>query len=344
MKRIVTLDLARGFTVLMMAPIHTMMLYSQPRVQTSLTGMFLSFIAEGPGAQLFMLLMGVGFTFSSHTGSRAVLKRAGFFLIAAYCLNFLKFIIPLLLGGIPATVLQELHLQGTGQAFLFFLLMGDILHFAALAYPILYLVHRMKHYPYWSLFFALAVTLFSSCFWNLKTGFSLIDYPLSLIGGHPPDVYFPLFPWLLYPLVGLALGDLLKHHPTSKVLTTGAKAGFVLIVLSFFLPGTPMQGNWLPFYRTGISGCALHLGIVLLWLALFHYLYRKIPINPVFQLLVFCSENITPIYLIQWVLIAWIFPFVGYHTLGLTATLVFIMANTLFTLLLTRSLNKFYVK
>ena len=339
MKRIVTLDLARGFTVLMIAPIHTIMLYSNAGAQESLLGMFLSFIAEGPGAQLFMLLMGVAFTLSAHTDSKAVLSRAGFFLIAAYALNVLKFIIPLLVGGMPAGVLHELHLQGTGQAFLFFLLLGDILHFAALAYPIMYLVHKMKYYPYWSLFFAIAITIFSPVFWDVKTGFRMLDYPLSLIGGHPPFVYFPLFPWLLYPLAGMTLGHLLKKYGPTAVLAKGGKVGIFLILISLVLPATPLQGPWLPFYRTGISASVLHLGIVLLWLAVFHYLYRKIPFNPVFRLLIFCSENITRIYILQWIIIAWIFPFVGYHTIGLFATIIFITVNTLLTLFITRFLK-----
>ena len=65
MQRIQSLDLARGFTVLFMPSVHVVMLYSQPQVQQSLLGDILAFIAEGPGAQLFMLLMGVSFTFSS---------------------------------------------------------------------------------------------------------------------------------------------------------------------------------------------------------------------------------------------------------------------------------------
>jgi hypothetical protein len=54
--------LNRGFTVLMIAPIHTVLVYSKLEVRESWLGYILGFIAEGPGAQLFMLLTGNTFS------------------------------------------------------------------------------------------------------------------------------------------------------------------------------------------------------------------------------------------------------------------------------------------
>lgn len=59
--RIQSLDLARGFTVLFIAPIHAVLLFASPAVYSAAPIQFLKFIAEGPGAQLFMTLMGISF-------------------------------------------------------------------------------------------------------------------------------------------------------------------------------------------------------------------------------------------------------------------------------------------
>ena len=336
MQRIQTLDIARGFTVLMIAPIHTVMLYSNKDVQQSVLGVVFDAIAEGPGAQLFMLLMGLGFVFSRATTAITVFKRALYLLILAYLLNFLKFIVPLLFGWMPENLLAEFQLHNNTETIRFFFLLGDILHFAALAYPFLFIVYRLKHFQYWALLFSLAIILTAPLFWDLKTGNPLADYFLQLLGGHPPYAFFPMFPWLVYPVTGLSLGYFLKHSETGIIFKTTGWIGIVLLLISFCFPVTPSQNEWLPFYRTAPSDTIFHLGFVLAWLALIHLLTLKLALKKVWQLFEFCSRNITSIYVIQWIIICWLLPFVGYHVAGFNATLFWIGITTLATLLIVR--------
>lgn len=58
-QRNAALDVARGFIVFIMPAVHSVLLYSSPQVQSGWLGAILGFLAEGPGAQLFMLLMGL---------------------------------------------------------------------------------------------------------------------------------------------------------------------------------------------------------------------------------------------------------------------------------------------
>jgi hypothetical protein len=340
MKRILSLDVAKGFTVLMIAPVHTVMMYSTPQVQHSWLGLILAFIAEGPGAALFMLLMGVGFNFFAHINKTSVCKRAFYFLLAAYSLNVLKFIVPLVFGFLPQNLLQELNLHNKTQAVKFFLLLGDILHFAALAYPVLFFFYRTRNYQYWSLFIAIAMVFLSPWSWDLKTNLIVPDYLLQLVGGHPPKVFFPLFPWLVYPLAGLSIGYYLRQYDTSLVLNRTGICGVAIIIISLLFPFTKPQGDWLPFYRTAPADTLFHLGFVLVWIAVIHWLTQKVPPNPVFRFLAFCSRNITPIYLVQWVLVCWIMGGTGYQTLGFTATFIFICIITITTLTLVRFYGK----
>lgn len=344
MQRIHSFDLARGFTVLMMPMIHVVMLCSTIHVQHSLLGDILGFIAEGPGAQLFMLLMGVSFTFSKRITKQYVFQRAFYLLIAAYLLNFFKFIVPLGLGLMPKDLLTELNLQSDFNTVKFFLLIGDILHFAAIAYIILFFITRSKHYPFIAFALAIAIMFLSPYIWDVKTDIAFVDQLIILFNGHPPQTFFPVFPWLVYPLCGLTFGYLLKYNNENYIIKKSGITGIGIMIISFCFPATTTKTEWLPFYRTEPADTLFHLGFVLLWLFIFHWVYKKIPANPLFNLLTFCSKHITAIYIIQWILICWCMTFTGYLQLNLQQSIIWLLAITTATLLLTKALNHAYRK
>lgn len=344
MQRIQSLDLARGFTVLVMPSIHVAMLYSTAPVQQSFLGDTLALFAEIPGAQLFMLLMGIGLVFSSRISAGYVLQRTVFLWVAAYGLNALKFLVPLGLGWMPQNLMEELQLTSNAGAVPFFFLIGDILHFAAIAYPVLFLLSRLKHYPYWSLFLATTVMICSPWIWDQATGIGLVDYGLQLLGGHPPQTFFPVFPWLVYPLVGLTVGYFLRRMETAKFMKRLGWTGVLLVIVSCLFPPTIEITEWLPFYRTRPADTLFHLGAVLVWVAVVHWLSQKTRGNVFFDLLVFCSKRITAIYIIQWVLICWGMGLVGYGHLGFGATFLSMVVVTVVTLLLVKLVKLPYGK
>lgn len=341
-QRIISFDLARGFTVLCMPMVHVVMLYSKPEVQQSLLGDILGFIAEGPGAELFMLLMGVSFIFSKRVTKRYVLQRTFQILAAAYILNFLKFIIPLGLGIMPENLLDELKLGNDLDALNFFLFINDILHFAAIAYLLLYFITRLKHYPYWSLLITIILIFLSPYLWDYRTGITAIDYLIIAFNGHPPQTFFPVFPWLVYPLIGLTLGYLLKHNNHNYMIKKTGIFGLAIILISFCFPATDTlhPTTHLPSYRTDPADTIFHIGFVLVWLSIFHCLHRKVPSNIIFNLLTFCSKQITTIYIIQWILICWCMAITGYLQLDMTYTCIWMICITLTTLILTFFLKR----
>lgn len=314
------------------------MLYSKPDVQQSLLGTILGFIAEGPGAQLFMLLMGVFFK------PEKALKRALMLFIAAYVLNIFKFVIPLLLGLMPENLLAELKLPDDYNSGLFFLQIGDILQFAAIAYIILYLIHKLKHYQYWSIGLLIAIMILSPVLWDLKTNITLLDKAILLFNGHPPQTFFPVLPWLVYPLAGLSIGYFLKKQEPNKIIKKLGLIGAITIVISLGLPKTTTVTAWLPFYRTEAPDTIFHLGFVLGWLFLVQWITKKVRPNPFFTLLTFCSKNITAIYLIQWIMICWCLAFTGYMQLNLLNSIIWMLLVTANTLLLTYALNRFHAR
>jgi uncharacterized membrane protein len=331
MERIKSLDLARGFTVLCISAVHSVLLYSQPCVRDTLPGQILRFIAEGPGAQLFMTYMGISVTLSCKLSWSAVLKRSGLFLLAGYGLNVLKFLVPLKLGLLPAAFQTDLGITDPCTAGETVFLLGDILHFAALALPISYGIYCLRRNWIYAIITATFVMFFAPFFWDHHSCSPVANYIAVLVGGRPPAVFFPLFPWLCYPLVGLATGYWLSRNPPDRFLFIGltgiAMVLFGEIAAYFGLPSTS-------FYRTRPAETAIHVGIVLIWLWIWEGLAIYVKSNAFYRLLQFTSRHITLIYFIQWPLICWLLPLFGYQQLTGWASFSVAVTVTLLTLFL----------
>lgn len=316
MQRIRSLDLARGFTVLMIAPIHTVLVCSKLSVRETILGKFLACIAEGPGAPLFMLLMGL-YTSFKPTTHRSAIKRSTLLLIGGLVLNTLRFNVPLAFDNLPAEILTELKISHPVQL----IFIADILHFAAIAYLIIHLIKHLAHYQYSAAILAITIALISPLLWGVQSDNLLTNYIFQLAGGQPPNVFFPLFPWLVYPLTGLAIG---KYISQKHIFIKLAVTAIPLIIVGFYFYEPSI------FYRTLPGETLIHLGIVLITLYIWHLL-SKLRDNYFFSLLKFSSKNITTIYFIQWVVIFWFLPVTGYQQLDTIPTCHAIFLTTFIT-------------
>ncbi|MGC4233249.1 MAG: heparan-alpha-glucosaminide N-acetyltransferase domain-containing protein [Niabella sp.] len=314
MNRLLSLDLARGFTVLFIPAIHTGMLYSRLSVHTTPLGYFLVSIAEGPGGQLLMLLMGVTFTLKAQHSARSIMIRSATLLLAGYLLNILKFVVPYSLGLLPREVLAELEIKGTEAAVWQLAGMGDILHFAAIAQIILYGVYKFKNYQWWALGMAIAVAILSPLLWDRQPTSPVLHYLAGLATGHPPKVFFPLLPWLIFPLAGLCIGCYLKKQE-SQTMKRCAVIGLILLLEGWIEQISFKTINPHGFYRTPFPETCWHLGIVLLALSMWYWISKRAKDNLFFHLLTYSSKNITLLYFIQWVMICWLLPVFGFRRL-----------------------------
>ncbi|MHB1921593.1 MAG: hypothetical protein ACYCOO_05090, partial [Chitinophagaceae bacterium] len=274
----------------------------------------------------------------SRNSLRQVGSRAAGLLALGYLLNFLKFIPPFLLGGIPPRMLSDYQfspgLAGATQL----LFLGDILQLAALSLILLALIRRLPFYPLWALALAAWILWEAPAFSTLHSSNPILNYPLDLLFGNGPQVFFPVFPWAAYPLTGLALGYGLQHIPNIFQRMGKWGLGLILVagVLGFFEPGFFGRN----IYRTTPAGTLYHLGIVLIWLFLVHRVVEVVPENSFFDLLTYLSRHITRIYFIQWVLVCWMLGIVGYHQLNLPACLILMTGLTLLVPLLQIMLEK----
>ncbi|HEY0679429.1 MAG TPA: heparan-alpha-glucosaminide N-acetyltransferase domain-containing protein [Chitinophagaceae bacterium] len=323
--RIPEIDIARGFTVFIMAAIHALMIYSTPDVHVSWLGKIMFFLAEGPGAPLFMMMMGISFVLSGRTNTISNLKRAGLHFVLAYVLNFFKFLIPLAAGIIPAQLLSDFGIASGDKTVMHLFLLGDILQLAAISMLVLSLLIKIRNYQYWAMLLAIMIALSAPYLWEIHSSNTLVDHFCNLLWGYNSKVYFPVFPWLVYPLVGVSAGYFLKLQLriTQPVFFIKARnVGIALVLTGLIIISFDPAFHWGDFYRTGQGGTIYYTGFVLLWLYGCHLAVKYLPQNYFFRLLTFLSKHITRVYLVQWILIFWLIGVIGYRSLDVMESVI----------------------
>lgn len=318
--RIKEMDIARGFTVLIMPGVHVVLMYGNTTAQASWLGKLFGFLAEGPGAPLFMLLMGMSFSFSKRNTVALTLKRAGRLLVAAYVLNFLKFTVLQMLHVLPEGFIKEYGISNGTKGIWELLLTGDILQFAAIALVLLALINTTK----WRYAVALTCVVFFIGISPVSTRMQP-NYLLDLFTGEHGLVFFPVFPWLVYPLTGYSIMYLVrKQKGFLYCFYTGAALLCTSIVLSQ-INHTSLSAN---FYRSAPAATIYHMGIVLLWFWLCHIAVRLIEPSMLCKLFYWLSKNILSIYIIQWVVVCWLLPVAGYQLNDIVHTILWIVLVT----------------
>lgn len=331
--------LARGIIVFLIAPIHCVMVYSTPEVKHGFLGKFMAFFAENPGAHLFMFLMGAFVVFSKKKSYTLILKRFFMLLVAGWILNTIKFVIPHMLHLLPGNFYIANHfIQDRYITWRFFFL-NDILQFAAFAYLVCALIRRSSSPMLITCIAGLATLLLSPLVWDKGTkGNLFLNVLIDLLGGFPPKTYFPLFPWLFHCLSGMMFAILFQKNLLSPKAFVGA--GIILVLLGQSITECEPSAWNVTFFRVGPGGTLFHDGVTILWISIFIYARKKIRNNMTFHFFEWCSDHITSIYLVQWCIIMWLLPWVGYEKAGLLQSLLLIAATSLISLYIANTITK----
>ncbi|MCF7953059.1 MAG: acyltransferase [Spirochaetales bacterium] len=293
--RIIYLDLAKGFAIIFMFAQHCMLVHETGAGDSShwLSLLFV-LLGTAPAAPVFMIIMGA-FMMKSQASLRTHLLRGVKLLVLGYLLNLLRF---------PMILPTE---YGDGEFFPLlltnFFSLVDILQLAGISLILgAFLKPVMKNSVAPPLFFT-AVFLVSPYLWGITP-----ENPLTVVlWGTSENVFFPFFPWLVYPLLGMYLSKFLLQSPDvldstlNKMTLIGVflfAAGSLLSVLEIFPLGD--------YSRSGLGIHLIIIGFVLIWLKICRLMEQKMPPdNRFFRAMTFLSVNITVIYYIQWILFAW---------------------------------------
>ena len=291
--RVVYLDIARGLATLFMFTQHCMLVHEVSGGE-SMHPLSLIFVLLGtaPAAPVFMLIMGV-FLMKSAAPLQKNIIRGLKLLALGYLLNLLRFTLPLTLVSIDGFASLK------GETPLDLLFVVDILQFAGLSFIIGSLIKKFIN-QYSIVLITLAILLGAPYLWGRLSGIPVF----SLFWGEGKNVYFPFFPWIVYPLLGMFLSPYLLDLSTFRTLRKKMPiTGGVLVVLS------AMTFRLFPTGDYCRSGAAIHLliiGFIFLWLPVCDWLAQRLDVNGrLISTLVYWSKNVTVVYFIQWVLFGW---------------------------------------
>lgn len=220
----------------------------------------------------------------------------------------------------------------------------DIFHLAGLSLIViasLIFLFKRNFIPY--LIIAIVVVLISSFIPVYSTESNIATYLMAFIHGNSEWSYFPLIPWLAYPLTGFAFQLFEEKYLTGKIALK-IKIGS-LIVLGIFLILTyqyaaVISHNLQIYYHHGAIFFLWSIMFVILWSLLLSVSNTIAGRTMVFQYVKWLGINVTTVYIFQWLIIGNIATAI-FKTQGLTEAIFWFIGITIITSLLTLSWNKF---
>lgn len=300
-KRVPEIDIARGLAVLFMVICHVFLALN---VKYDILGVLVDDILGGPfSAPVFMFLMGIGMAYSRHTDAKSTLIRGLKLLAIAYILNFVRLTIPSLIAyGISGD-------HSFIADWLDKLMCVDILQFAGMAFLVIALFKKLKLDWWWLLLFSVALLVVGPFLKDKATNIHWLDLFLALFYKTYYYAYFPLFHWLILPVVGLKVGELYLHlknkarfYVFSLVVIFPISAAFEVVayMVGFELLGVATEY----YYFTLLSGVSL-CGFVMAWISLIGLVLMLFK-NPHLGFFTLLSKNVLSIYCIHWVIVFFI--------------------------------------
>jgi hypothetical protein len=283
--RLPEVDLMRAGAVLCMIAVHAKMLYLHRQYAHGPVGTAAEILGGAPAAPTFLFLMGLVWTLHPGRPWKKVAKRALEIFLLGYALNFARLTLPIALGApFPPAGWAET------------LFMVDVLQMAA---PAMLLLRAMEGAPP-ALIGILAA--FYGVGGTFLWGITASPGPLDVLWGAGNFVYFPFFPWMAYPLVGL----LARRGTTKRHLAIAAA----------FIPAGLVAGAELKdgftYYRSSPAQVLWMLGFVFLWRELAAAVAPKLP-DRLAKAARYLSENVTSFYVASWLVLSWPVFLLGYR-------------------------------
>jgi hypothetical protein len=291
--RVYYLDLARGLAIFFMIMQHSIIIHGENGGDpNTIIGSIFILLGTAPAAPVFMIIMGAFIMKSNKSMLDGIMRGVRLFLFG-YVLNILRFTLPLLISG-TSPLFGEESLAAFFEVDIF-QLAGLSMIFAAIfkrfasnrfAYPIIIVL----------------VLLLSPYLWGRFS-----NIPLFIpFWGTQSFVSFPFFPWIIYPLLGMYLSSFLLDKPLMGILKGKfVGIGFVFLIFGALLFDKFPVGD---YYRSGFGVHLAIIGFVFIWLIVCYLIIEKsksVEDNFVLKTLFFWSENITIIYIVQWILFGW---------------------------------------
>ncbi len=308
MNRTQTADLLKGVAGLLMIQVHIVELFATNAIFNSNLGKILLFLGGPPVAPVFILLFGYFIAESKKTTAQLIVRGLKIILLGLFlniALN-LNLIISVNKGVFDINIWP--YIFGV-----------DILPLAGISIIIIAVLKKIMDKSLITIVLLTVISAFLGKYLlNYIPQSPVLKYVFSPFYGASPWSYFPLFPWLAYPLAGIAFYKIKQHTFFDLLNATKVKiiSGILFLLFLIFTIG----------YSISISSSVTpelclnpfesqryyHHGLIFfLWVILFLSFYsffineieKKFGNSIVFKYIKWLGKNITMVYVIQWIII-----------------------------------------
>jgi uncharacterized membrane protein len=295
-KRAALPDILKGIAVVRMVLVHLFEVFASPEISGYPLNNLLLFLAGPPGAALFMVIMGYFIAKSGKTLDQLFYR--GFKLILWGLLLNIGLNLHLLI--LIATAQVDMNLWP-------FVFGVDILFLAGLGMMLIGLMKRLirDKLVYWLILFTVVSSIgnFLPAYDGQQTWFIYLQ---AFITGHTSWSYFPLFPWMAYPVAGYIFYLLDKQYKLSDFTSKGLV--YIALALAIPLAATFRQGFAVvmvqsDYYHHSTIFSIWLLAVIALWVILIRLLSMKRENNFLFSWFRWIGQRVTNFYVIQWLLI-----------------------------------------
>ncbi len=290
-------DLLKGIAVILMILVHIVEKFGTTTIQQSTTGKLLLFLGGPPVAPVFMIIMGYFAAVSIKTTSQLIGRGVKIFLL-----------------GMLLNVAININLFISINKGIFVLdplpyLFGvDILHLAGLSTIIIAILKNSFKKNLYFPFVLIAISgLASKYLLQYIPENSFLIYITTFIYGNAQWSYFPMFPWLAYPLAGFILYQLQPKLNIQLLINNNLVIPLIVGVFIFFF----FTFNYAINIASDLPKYYHHDLLFVCWLLIFTLGYGLVmfKINEKFKETNFCKatnwigQNVTIIYIVQWIII-----------------------------------------
>ncbi len=300
-KRNRTFDFIKGFAVFFMVIVHVLSTYSTNDIQESLFGEVIDFLGSPPAAPVFMFSMGVFYILSSKSDSLKYGILRGFkLLLLGSLLSFLRTDLLVLLNS------NSVQIDYWDTNMLSSIWEVDILQFAGWAYILMSLIKRYFKKPIWWLMIAVGIMGASPVLWGVSSNIKIIDWIFNFLWGYEDLVYFPIFGWLFYPLIGMIFGVYMKACSNIEDLFKSFfRLGLALFSIGSVVIITDYDFHVGDYYRSGPGLMVWISGFVFIWLWISNKIIQNVKESKLLNIIYYWGKETPSIYFIHWLLISW---------------------------------------
>ena len=262
------------------------------------------------GPSIFMMCMGFGMG-DCRNSYKSTLRQGLRFLMLGAMLNLLRWVLP---GLLVFAVHGKSMVNDIRN-----LLASDIYYFVGIFLVFYAFMLKLKLKTSGILVITLIMLTANTLLTPVMPKVVTDQYLISFVGNF---VYvdetscFPLLSWAIFPTVGIFLGDVIKKATDEKRASIMKHMLFFSpVVFASYLVSLRLYGHDvmkvmvspLNSYITDLPNVILMISLALFLFSLFYYVCNLIDKSRFMGFMVKISTYIVPFYMLQWILVAWVF-------------------------------------